>query len=270
VIYWFPCAVMFVLFAVGNELGWNIHNSIWLIFLAYIEFWCMYQGMKWQAPSVPSKPSPVRILNFSSGQLTIYLTPPEDNGSKILDYIVLMEEPESGNARMVYCGLSTLIVLKCHELNMKPGQPYTFTSSARNRIGIGPHSGASDPFILHASEPDQPIEPEIVLEKDSVRVRWNYPNDNGSQITHYKITVNIPDETLHEEQTATVLVDGEQQQCLFTDLNPEITYTIRLQATNAVGDSEMSEPVEFRIFPAPGTPSTTSLLDIEKSASGYF
>jgi hypothetical protein len=119
------------------------------------------------------------------------------------------------------------------------GTTYTFTVRACNPAGCGATSPPSNQVT-----PGQPVVPAAPTGVDarpattSARVAWTEPSSDGdSPITGYTVTPYAgttaqPSTTVGASTTATTI----------TGLTNGTTYTFRVKATNAIGDSPQSQP----------------------------
>jgi hypothetical protein len=108
---------------------------------------------------------------------------------------------------------------------------------------------------MPAEVPDPPS--NVVAHWDAnapqLRVTWETPASNGSPITGYKITRQPREvETLSTETTTE-----------FSGLDPNFSYSFRIRATNAVGDSIPSDPSN-----SAGAPSLVPSITIETVEAG--
>lgn len=67
------------------------------------------------------------------------------------------------------------------------GTTYSFKVDARNSVGYSAESNTVS--ILAAQVPDQPSAPITVIEDTNLRVSWLAPNNRGSVIQAYSISV---------------------------------------------------------------------------------
>jgi len=195
----------------------------------------LYKGLSWCQPDAPDQPGAPQVLSSTNDTITLFLIPPFDNGSPILQYLVELVD-DRGRARNVCKSASTLVHLK--DLNMIPNKPYRFVVRAVNAVGVSPPSEQSDPVELKASKPDKPSPPTISYTPDGVLMKWNNPPDNGFKITSY--TVLVRECESNEERYITL--DGR---CTFyevVDLKPGRIYGFAVRASNAAGNSKYSNP----------------------------
>ncbi|GEM_PF-3883505 len=124
------------------------------------------------------------------------------------------------------------------------GTAYTFTVIATNSAGNSAPSDASaavtpaatDEATL-AGKPDRPIGVTAEPGNERVQVNFTAPSANGSAIIGYTVIVWSDGQILKEVKSDTLPIN-------VTDLTNGTPYTFTVVATNAVGDSEESEPTE--------------------------
>ena len=106
-----------------------------------------FAGPVGAAPHKPTKPGAPTITSVKTGfrSATVSFDKPASNGgSRILNYRVVCKS-SNGGARQANSGLRSPI--KVAGLNLKT---YTCTVAARNKVGLGPASAPSDPFVPKA------------------------------------------------------------------------------------------------------------------------
>jgi len=232
---------------------WRNLYSLIIVFipLFLLQLFNLCQAVQWNAPTVPDPPPPPQILNFMNDTLTLYIVPPNANRATIREYVVEMvtipeenylepfsTEDKGNTQKVVYCGPNSLVNL--HD-TVLPGIRYYFMAKARNIVGESNRSEPSEPFIFQPKCPNQPAPPQISLSERGAMIRWLMPNDNSSEITHYKIRV----EELSTGKERLETVNGDR---LFTEvksLTPTFLYAFSIQAINEAGASPWSFPVQL-------------------------
>lgn len=176
------------------------------------------------APSQPATPSAVR----GNAQATVTFVPPANNGSAIIDYTVTALIGGVPTAISASGGASPIVVP-----GLTNGTPYTFTVKARNSVGTGPDSPASNPPVTPATVPNAPTIGAATAGNGQVTVAFTPPaNNGGSAITGYTVTPNpagsLPPATgLTSPITVTGLTNGT-------------AYTFTVTASNSLGTSSPS------------------------------
>ncbi|KHJ90278.1 fibronectin type III domain protein [Oesophagostomum dentatum] len=139
--------------------------------------------------------------------------------------------------------------------NLTPNTQYSVRARAINEAG---ESGFCQPTVMETTDPWAPKKPEHVrMDCDEVcTVSWEEPNDHGSEITAYRVTVQEyteNEETGEEEDVGspfTVEVGGEERSLELTHIRPQSSYRISVSAINAIGVGE-TEEVEVDTDDAP-------------------
>lgn len=110
---------------------------------------------------------------------------------------------------------------------------------------------ATDPviFITPPCEPDQPRPPKLFHQnKNSLHLRWNTPNDNGSHILYYILEYDDGDSDNFVE-----FYRGKGKNFALNKLKSATLYRFRMAAYNEVGRSLYSETVGYRTLDNPPT-----------------
>jgi hypothetical protein len=101
----------------------------------------------------------------------------------VIDYSVLYD-----NAGSTYTVLAANVQnLFYTATNVTPGKTYKFKVQARNLFGMSLDSNKVS--ILAAEKPAKPAAPTTVISGSNVMIDWVAPNDNGSPIISYSITI---------------------------------------------------------------------------------
>jgi len=109
---------------------------------------------------------------------------PETGGSPVIDYRVWYDQ-----------GVGSMTVLEFHVaekvyetlIPLTPGVVYTFKVQARNDFGFSDFS--EDVQIKAAQRPDVAGAPATSVQGDDVLIDWNEPDDKGSDILDYRISI---------------------------------------------------------------------------------
>lgn len=83
---------------------------------------------------------------------------------------------------------------------MTAGETYTLKVRARNEHGFSEFSDTV--AILAAEEPIKPEAPTTAISGQSVLVSWQKPDERGSPITHYEISIRQSDEVTFSVELA--------------------------------------------------------------------
>ena len=189
---------------------------------------------------VPDAPGSVSAEHGDTAA-TVAWAAPYDQGCAISGYIVTASNGASANVgggqtSMTFSGLSN-------------GTSYTFTVVARNEVGAGARSAASN-AVVPAGPPGEPECTSATPDTRQVTVRWNAANANGSPITTYQMSVNGGG--WESVGTGTATTRG--------GLANSTTYTFQVRAVNDVGVGPGCSPtVQAR---TPGEPNQVGGLSV--------
>ncbi len=150
---------------------------------------------------------------------------------------------------------TTTGALSCTISGLTNGSSYAFTVAAViSSYGMMATSGASN-IVTPATVPDAPSSVVAVAGDTSASVAWAAPANNGSPITKYTVT-SSPD---NKQCTAST-----NSYCTVYGLTMGGTYTFRVVATNALGDSQpsvASAPVTLHAGSTFHTVAPTRIVD---------
>jgi hypothetical protein len=123
-------------------------------------------------------------------------------------------------------------------VDLTPGQTYTFTVQASNVNGNGPASDPSPPATAGAqSVPSAPTGVSAMAASGQARVSWNVPSDDGgTPITSYTVTPYIGTNAQPPVQVS----GASTTSTTVTGLTTNTPYTFAVTATNAIGTSPAS------------------------------
>jgi hypothetical protein len=134
----------------------------------------------------PTKPGAPTITSVTAGHRSVKIkfTPPADNGgAKITNYRAKCTSLSSGGVTRTHEGSKSPIYVA----GLTAEKTYTCTVSARNRVGQGPASAPSDPFVVLPSAPGAPTINSVTPGNRSVRIVFTKPADNGgAKIVDYR------------------------------------------------------------------------------------
>lgn len=133
---------------------------------------------------VPEAPARPVLSSVEASSAVLSWREPEANGAAIEEYEVI----GSGGYKRS-CPATT-----CRLTDLTPGDSYTFTVRAKNSVGWGEESPASEEITPNKA-PDLMTPPTIVVESKptggrmdrQLTLRWTPPNNEGSPITSYEI-----------------------------------------------------------------------------------
>lgn len=167
--------------------------------------------------------------------------------------VLLSDKSKEMKFKSIYSGVS----LSCRIQDLKPGQEY----SVCLQVHLDELQGcATDPikFFTPPCEPDQPQPPKLIHRtKNSLQLRWNAVNDNGSHIQHYILEYDEGQGGNYVE-----FYKGKGKTHTLNKLLPATQYKFRLSVVNEVGKSLYSDVICYQTFDNPPTqPSPPQLME---------
>jgi hypothetical protein len=112
---------------------------------------------------------------------------------------------------------------------LTPGQAYTFTVMAQSSTGAASNPSAPSNAVTPFTAPNPPKSPQAdATSTTAVRVSWSAPNDNGSAITSYSVSMD------GAARTTVGLATSHD----FTGLASGQSHQFSVWATNVAGDSQ--------------------------------
>lgn len=174
---------------------------------------------------------------LSAGSLTKYVitvTGSNTNGEE-RTWNVTVDDPAAVSKELSYQDLEGAV-----RQDLGTGKAYRVTIQAVSEIGPGQVSEAKE---ITLGAPDVPENVTATAQEGAVRVAWRAPEDNGNEITMYRLTVSDPSGNF------TLEVDKNATYTLIENLTNGQEYSITVQAENRNGLSMASEPVKV----TPGT-----------------
>ncbi len=169
----------------------------------------------------PSKPRTVTAVGGNQLATVTFTPPTVDGGAAITSYTVTSSP--GGRKRT---GASSPLTVT----GLTNGQTYTFTVRATTIYGNGAVSDPSSSLLIGA--PSVPANLLVEGASQSVRIRFNASNGNGSPITSYNINYNPGNVSIQTLSTTTII----------TGLTNDTAYTFTVSATNAIGTSALTAP----------------------------
>lgn len=174
--------------------------------------------------SIPGNPEVVSAVTGNASVTLTWTAPANDGGSAILDYLI----SDGANISKTAAGDKTSLAVS----GLTAGNNYKFTIQARNALGKS--SGIDFTQVTAEAAPSAPAAPTVSVSTTSVTVSWTAPASNNSDITGYKVylinnsgtDVGQPTAATNTSITLTSVAVG--------------TYTVKVVATNAIGDSARS------------------------------
>ncbi len=222
---------------------------------------------------VPSKMtgSSAPVLDSSTPtSITIRWLPPVYNGATSLtEYGLYHDIGQTGSFQKIplvdlSATVYTLSLSSPGASSLTTGQIVDFYMTSANVIG---ESEASDVLTLYVaavpSKPDPPIESRVFPISSSadyadgigVQVNWTAPASNGAPIRGYRFFM------AEEQSPFQLLYDGSRSSrpdilsfTVMVGIRKSLVYHFQVQAVNAVGDSQLSEPLSVLAAVPPTAP----------------
>ena len=107
------------------------------------------------------------------------------------------------------------------------GRRYAVSITALSDLGPSPTVELVD--VVPAGAPSKVDAPELTVKKRALKVTWEEPDDQGSPIESYVVTIDGLDEEIE--------VDGSKTRLVLRDLDPG-RHRFRVTAINAEGESK--------------------------------
>ena len=212
-------------------------------------------AVQWRPAIRPDAPTSVSATaGIRSASLS--WTAPNDNGSAISGYTVTVSSSNGGSLGTVGAISGT----SCNITGLTNGGIYTFFVTATNLVGTS-DAGTSDTISL-ASPPNVPSSIDATAGIRSASLSWSAPNDNGSAISGYTVTVS----SSNGGSLGTIgTISGTS--CNITGLTNGGIYTFSVTATNGAGTSAAGTSNTISLASPPNAPSSINATAGIRSAS---
>ncbi len=211
-----------------------------------------------EAPSVPTNLTTVT----ANTRVTVSWDPPDaDGGAPVTSYDV--SSRRLGWPFATGSCTATAPATSCVVDGLVNGTSHTFTVTATNRVGAGPAASTSaTPAPWLADPPTDVVVTAEETDGDSaIVVSWTTPDDDGGlPITGYTATASPGGWTCSTSSTPPAL---PATTCTIDDAPNGASYTVRVVATNADGDSVDSDPSP-EVTLAAGRPTAPASVDAAK------
>jgi hypothetical protein len=210
-------------------------------------------------PQVPSAPAMPTASVGGARTAVVAWSGANNNGSAIVSYTVVASP---GGAMVTTANGTTLSAMVG---GLTAGTAYTFTVAARNGVGLGPASAASNPLTA-VDVPNAPTgtPTATAVAGNAVHVTWTAATTNGSPVTSYTVTSSPGG------FTATT-ADGSTLAATVSGLSNGTPYTFTVKANSAVGASTASNPsgsvTAADVPSAPTSPSATAVKGYQASVT---
>ena len=228
--------------------------------------------------NVPSTPTSVSVSEIGANTVRVTVGAPgndgygrgttdPDYGSTVdgialnFAYVVSVIDGSGKEiASMVSETTSTSAIFDFVDLDLEPRTQYRIVTSARNVVGEG--DVLESVFTTRAVKPGTPVLLEPIWKTiQSLALSWTAPDDGGSTITAYVVTVG-GDAPIQLGSTTMYVVDPTVLRSDFQG-GASISYSVR--AVNAEGDGTPSAGT-FVLLDVPGTPTSVTATGMGTTA----
>jgi hypothetical protein len=203
--------------------------------------------------TIPSEPT-ITVVPGNE-QLTVYVTPPFNGGSPIIDYQYSISTTEP--LQWVSVGLINPFIIT----NLTNGTLYTVQLKAVNRIGEGFPSTPVD--AIPATVPGTPTNISITPGNGELLVTFTRPSDGGSTITGYQYSIG--------GSFLSAQVDAEVDPSFtIMGLTNGQLYQVVIRAVNIIGAGVPSNMEPGTPATTPSAPRITRVIPGDKQLTVYF
>lgn len=202
------------------------------------------------APSNPvtSTPTNLRARVLSSSTVWLQWTDPSlGSEQQIMDnryYNVHYQALPHGKTLSV-------IVKALHVVlyDLTPGTEYSFKVRSINDAKSSPFSLMVLNKTLEAAPGSPPVNVEAVVNNTTVIVKWKPPIETNGEISGYLLSYT---DALSKNNTdwTVIGVEGWMSETSLSELKPDTTYQLKIQARNSMGYGPLSPVISFRTAPA--------------------
>lgn len=222
---------------------------------------------------VPETPT---ITSITPGNLTLSVAfnPPSSNGgATITSYQYSTNDGVTWDTRTAGTDGSPLIITRQSNLSaLVNGTPYTVKIRARNSVGYGAISTAV--IATPASVPTAPTLNSVTAGNAQLSLAFSAPSsDGGSAITSYQYSTdgtNWKTRTDNPSSLLSPMVITQTSLTGTTALANGTTYSVRVRAVNAAGDSDSSTAISGTPLTTPGAPTIDSSTVSNQLVTIYF
>uniref|UniRef100_A0A4X2KTF3 Fibronectin type-III domain-containing protein n=1 Tax=Vombatus ursinus TaxID=29139 RepID=A0A4X2KTF3_VOMUR len=198
----------------------------------------------------PDRPAVPKLVNRTKNSLILQWKGSNDNGSKIISFLLEWDEGKPGTFKECYFGH-----LKQYKLTkLSPSTKYSFRLAAKNNLGISEFS-ETVAFSTTGSVPPAPPPPQLNQAGiTTLSLEWGPPTGAVTDELQFTYTLEMEEEGSGHGFKAKY--NGEEPSCTLKNLRRSTSYKFRLFAHNSEGKSSPSEEVEYTTYPdKPGPPS---------------
>jgi len=160
-------------------------------------------------------------------------------------------EPKELEWQLAYSGPENSTEIK----DLNPATQYQLRVCAINSAGASAYS-CNVSMVTPASAPAVPHSLLVYHStSSSLSVKWKKPSDHGEAITHYNVEWG-----LNEKELSSVIAD--KRRINLNDLKPDTSYSIRVQAENAMGKGQFTPVLKVATRPLPPAPPKLECVNI--------
>ena len=223
-----------------------------------------YESTRSAIPTdVPNAPAEV-IATRGDASADVTWSAPSDNGEGILGYTIVAIDLDNAirGGQFVESTFGT----SAHIDGLTNGDRYSFVVSARNALGSGAISDASN-AVTPAGVPGDPANVAVASGDRSVTVSFDGPDANGAAITSYVVKARTPGGD-------TTSISGSSSPITLSGLTNGSPYFVTVAAVNDVGQgndvpapSEAQSRSDTWVVPATAPDAPTGLVVVAGDAS---
>ncbi len=203
-------------------------------------------GRNFAAATVPGAPTGVNAIPGNALATVSFTGPSSSGGSNITSYTVTPYT--GGTAGKTTSGPHSPIIVK----GLTNGTSYTFTVTAKNKLGTGPASTASSP-VIPVTVPRAPT--QVIATPGNALATVNFTptpavpvSDGGSPVISYIVTPYIG-------RAAQQIATGTGSPIIVPGLSNGTAYTFTVEATNSFGTGLPTKAVKATPATFPDAPT---------------
>lgn len=227
---------------------------------------------------VPNAPDPpindADVTSDSVIRVNYAETLPDSRGSPIIGLQLAMDDGLGGEFVIVVGedeSVTTLETSYVVNQGIIKGRAYRFRCRVLNSIGWSGWS-SPDTYIVAAVTPAKPRAPALISATSTeMDLELWIPEDNGgSPLTQFELYINDGDDTNEPDARVETYTSNDLTHTLTVaadSLTPGLIYKLQFRATNAIGNSELSDTSRFALADAPNAPSAPTNMPSQTSTS---
>ncbi|MCU1496990.1 MAG: hypothetical protein JWM47_943 [Acidimicrobiales bacterium] len=201
--------------------------------------------------TTPGAPTGVTATAGVNHATVSWTAPASNGGAAITGYVITPRIGGEAQAAVTFASTATTQTVS----GLANGTSYTFTVAAKNSVGTGTSSTASNAVTPDPTAPGAPTGVTAVAGVSRVTLSWNTPASNGGvEITSYVVTPYIG-ATAQSEITFASTATSQN----ITGLTNGTSYTFRVAAHNSIGTGAKSE-ASNAATPAATTPGAPTAV----------